>query len=57
MKSQTVRIVDVFILGPLMARAGWMLRDKPIGSALLFVGVLTSLYNARNFLEARNRNG
>jgi hypothetical protein len=57
-KSQWVRLLDVFVLGPFMiwyalATAGGGATDLPAGAALaLFVsGVLTILYNGVNWLR------
>jgi hypothetical protein len=50
MKTQTIRIVDVIFIGPLMVYAsaylsGWQKQ------ALLISGLATMAYNAANFLE------
>ena len=51
MKGQTVRLFDVFILGPLMVRAGWHIRNRPLGTFIAVSGVLTIIYNLKNYLE------
>lgn len=50
-KSQAVRLLDVFVLGPVMILAGTRLRgpDKALGAVMVAVGVGTVLYNARNW--------
>jgi len=50
MKSQAVRLLDVFFVGPWMIRAGIRGRDD----VLVALGVLTVLYNGANYLAARS---
>lgn len=54
MKSQAVRLVDVFVLGPYLlyvsTRPGLSAFDR---TALAISGVLTIAYNADNYLRAR----
>ena len=51
-KSQSVRLVDVFLLGPLMIYIAWNHNEK-INALylylLLFFGATTISYNARNY--------
>ncbi len=57
-KGQGVRVMDVFILGPLMAQAGlWESRNEPWAQALMRAAAgATVTYNLRNFLTtARGR--
>ena len=51
-KGQGVRLMDVFILGPLMAQAGlWESRNKPWAQALMRAAAgATVTYNLRNYL-------
>jgi hypothetical protein len=55
LKSQTVRLLDVFAIGPLMAYGGWKLKDLPKhkipGLILAFLGVSTIIYNGVNYLR------
>ncbi len=53
MKTQTIRLLDVFFVGPVMVAGGWKLReDHPVlGHTLAALGVLTVLYNGRNYLR------
>ena len=46
-KTQGVRLLDVFFLGPLMIYSASQLpqRNKAARAALLFFGVTTTLYN------------
>lgn len=53
MKAQTVRLIDVFLLGPFMMvvakeLSGWK-RD-----ALFVSGLLTIVYNGQNYLRYRD---
>lgn len=54
MKSQTVRLIDVFFLGPFMAYSSKYL---PSGAkeAMFVAGVATILYNGRNYLRYEKR--
>lgn len=51
LKSQPIRLLDVAIVGPVMVVAGWDLRlRRPwLGWPLVALGVLTMLYNGRNY--------
>lgn len=51
LKPQAVRLLDVFVIGPLMAYGGAELsRKQPLlGGALFVSGVLTVVYNGRNY--------
>lgn len=57
MKAQTVRLLDVAVISPLMIWAGLELAGKrgderqPWAGLLAFFGVTTLLYNAKNFAE------
>lgn len=58
MKSQTIRLLDVLVIGPVMIRSGWHLRNRPIGGILTLFGIATIVYNLSNYLEkARFQNG
>jgi len=56
-KAQPVRVLDVFLIGPLMFWAGASLRKShPVrGYGLAALGVATVIYNARNYLEVEKR--
>lgn len=51
LKSQNIRILDVFVIGPLMIAAGWALRKKKplLAYSVAGFGVTTIGYNARNY--------
>lgn len=53
-KSQAVRLVDVFLLGPFMVWYAARSTGAPewARAALTLAGVLTVTYNGRNYLEA-----
>lgn len=57
MKTQTVRLADVFFVGPVMVLGGWKLSDESpvLGGTLAVLGVLTVWYNGRNYLEEQRR--
>lgn len=57
MKGQSVRLFDVLIFGPVMVRAGWHLRNRPIGAFIAFSGVATIIYNLYNYLELERSHG
>ena len=54
-KTQGVRLLDVFFLGPLMIYSASQLpqRNKAAKAALLFFGVTTTLYNLNNYFRVR----
>jgi hypothetical protein len=57
-KSQGVRLLDVFLIGPLMIWGGYALHDsghKVAGPGLGLLGFTTILYNARNHELVRRR--
>lgn len=54
-KSQLVRLLDVFVFGPLMIAAGRDQESKYFNLALTVVGVGTILYNGFNYLETAKK--
>ena len=55
-KSQPVRLVDVFLLGPFMVWSGDTLAKaghKRAGVVMALSGVATVVYNGRNYLRIR----
>ncbi len=52
MKGQGVRTLDVFVIMPMMIWGGAIVypRNKLLGAALVGTGVLTGIYNAKNWL-------
>lgn len=56
MKAQSVRLVDVFVLGPLMVwYAGASRGPEWARAALGVAGLLTIAYNGANYLRADRR--
>ena len=57
MKTQEIRLIDVFILGPFMVWAGYELGKKKdlygAGMALALSGVATIYYNGNNYLQVK----
>jgi hypothetical protein len=56
-KAQNVRLVDVFLIGPLMFWAGWKLsRNYPVRGRFLTVsGAATVAYNGYNYYRLKNQ--
>lgn len=57
-KAQPVRLLDVFLVGPLMVWGGYALdrQGHPVGGAALSIlGIATVIYNARNYGIVRER--
>lgn len=51
-KSQTIRLADVFFIGPLMIYAGSKKKITPfVDNSLMVLGLLTMGYNGKNYLE------
>jgi len=51
-KTQTIRLLDVFLIGPLMIYFGHMSKHVSIFSVLLtFFGATTITYNLKNYLH------
>lgn len=52
-KSQWIRLIDIFIIGPLMIWLGWhkWLDTGLVGLAIVFFGATTITYNLRNYLH------
>ena len=57
LKSQNIRLLDVFAIGPLMIYGGLKLRkvknNELAGSLLALFGLGTILYNGRNYILYR----
>ena len=54
-KSQRVRLIDVFVLGPFMLWAAWRAGTLPLWArwTLAASGAATVWYNGRNYLRRR----
>ncbi len=57
MKSQALRLVDVFVLGPGMIYYAVKWKGPPdlARAALAFTGLMVILYNGSNYLEMQRR--
>ncbi len=55
-KTQTIRLLDVFVIGPVMIWGGLKLQGQhPIGGgSLALFGVSTIFYNAGNYLTVQS---
>lgn len=55
-KPQAARAVDVFLIGPLLVWAGMQEEPLPkwVRDILITVGVVTVIYNAKNYLAVRS---
>ena len=49
-KSQLIRLVDIFLIGPLMIYASTLLQDVNTSLLLAFFGATTITYNLRNYM-------
>ncbi len=53
-KSQAIRLIDIFCIGPLMVYAGRQKKLSPlINRSLIVFGIATILYNGRNYILNR----
>lgn len=54
-KSQTIRIIDVVLIGPTLVYAGAVKSNLPkvIRGALVLFGVCTIYYNFKNYYETK----
>jgi len=51
-KTQFIRLLDVFVFGPLMIKAGADSNSKYFATALTLIGLGTIVYNGANYLIA-----
>lgn len=57
-KTQGIRLLDVYVVGPVMTYAGWRLARQgsaSLGGLLAFMGALTVIYNGNNYLKNTQR--
>jgi len=56
-KTQAIRLVDVFALGPFMVWFGMEAKDVPDAARLVMIasGVATIVYNGSNYLRLREK--
>lgn len=57
MKPQTIRLLDVFAIGPAMVFIGAKAKNvhPAIRGFVAFSGVATIIYNGQNYLEQKRR--
>ncbi len=56
-KSQIVRLIDVFFLGPFMIYFGYKMKNNNIPAKFMIIfGILTIIYNGYNFLNIKYPN-
>lgn len=54
MKAQVIRLVDVFVIGPMMLRAGADVSKSDLERLFwIATGIATVAYNAHNYAKAR----
>lgn len=55
MKTQDIRLIDVFVLGPFMIWAGTQLKSDAAKVAMIAAGAATIGYNWANYQQANLR--
>jgi hypothetical protein len=53
-KSQWIRLVDIFVIGPIMiylGNQGYTLTNNKLYLALIFFGATTITYNLKNYIQ------
>lgn len=50
-KTQFIRLLDVFLIGPFMIYAGMKSKDTLIKGGLITTGLATIAFNGTNYLE------
>ena len=55
MKSQNVRLIDVFVLGPVLVWFGVKATGVPelANTLMIIAGIATIIYNGRNYLKLK----
>jgi hypothetical protein len=54
MDVQTIRLIDVFVIAPILIYASTQERiSKPTRYALLAIGIATFVYNGDNYLKVK----
>ncbi len=57
-KSQTVRLIDVFVIAPILIYAGVKYQKtmpKLLSLSLVAIGVATAVYNGKNYLNNKKK--
>lgn len=55
-KSQLIRLVDVFVIAPLVIYAGTFPMPKWLKLSMYVIGGATAVYNGRNYLKNVKKN-
>ena len=57
MKSQSIRLLDVFLIGPMMSYIGYKSEGVPqwIKTSMILFGFSTIIYNGANYMKLKNR--
>lgn len=57
MKHQSIRLLDVFVIGPLMVYGGWKgdTLHPAVKIGLMGFGASTIIFNGMNWIRIRNR--
>jgi hypothetical protein len=48
---QPVRILDIFIIAPVLMYASTKIEDKPLKTGVFIIGLCTLLYNGYNYIN------
>lgn len=56
-KTQTIRLLDVFLFGPIIIMGARAVKDDNLALALWMVGLGTIAFNGFNYIDERNGNG
>lgn len=51
MKTQAIRLLDIFAYGPFILYAATKQKDELLKLGFLVIGISTIVYNAANYLE------
>ena len=55
MKTQHVRLLDIFVFGPFMLWSAYQLKNESARIAMLSLGVGTIVYNWENYKEQNEK--
>lgn len=55
-KSQLIRLIDVLLIGPVLIYSGFREQNVYLKAGLIIIGILTILYNAKNYIKNVNTN-
>ena len=52
-KSQYVRLIDVFLYGPILIYTSTLIHNKFLKIMILFIGITTIVYNLKNYIKEK----